>query len=81
MIFKGKWYDILKWFALTGIPTLAFLWINLAKIWGFPYAEAIGSTIELVALALGMLLGISSIKYQKALAKTTYEPETEADNG
>ena len=80
MIFKGKWYDILKWFALTGIPTLAFLWINLARIWGFPYADAIGSTIELVAVALGLLLGISSIKYQKSI-ESNVEPEQEADNG
>ena len=80
MIFKGKWYDILKWFALTGIPTLAFLWIKFARIWGFPYADAIGSTIELVAVALGLLLGISSIKYQKSIASVV-EPEQEADNG
>ena len=60
-------YDILKWVALVGLPALTALWLTLANIWGFPYAEAIGATMAAVTTFLGAVLGISSIQYQKKL--------------
>ena len=68
MIFKdSKWYDICKWIATVGLPALTALWLTLANIWGFPYAEAIGATMAAVTTFLGAVLGISSIQYQKKL--------------
>ena len=61
--------DILKWVALVGLPALTALWLTLANIWGFPYAEAIGATMAAVTTFLGAILGISSIQYQKSLDK------------
>lgn len=61
----NKVYDILKWIALVGLPALTALWLTLANIWGFPYAEAIGATMAAITTFLGAVLGISSIQYQK----------------
>lgn len=65
----NKVYDILKWVALVGLPALTALWLTLANIWGFPYAEAIGATLAAVTTFLGALLGISSINYAKKITE------------
>lgn len=36
----NKVYDVLKWIALVGLPAITTLYLTLATIWGFPYAEA-----------------------------------------
>lgn len=64
---NNKVYDVLKWIALVGLPALTALWLTLANIWGFPYAEAIGATMAAVTTFLGAVLGISSIQYQKKI--------------
>ena len=64
---NNKVYDILKWIALVGLPALTALWLTLANIWGFPYAEAIGATMAAVTTFLGAILGISSLSYQKKI--------------
>jgi hypothetical protein len=68
MIFKNsKVYDVLKWIALVGIYALNYLWVELAAVWGFPYATEIGKTISIIGVALGIILGISGIKYNASL--------------
>lgn len=67
MIFKkSKIYDVLKWIALVGCYALNFLWVNLAEVWGFPYADAIGKTITIIGGFIGILIGVSGLKYQLA---------------
>lgn len=61
----NKVYDVLKWVALIGLPAVTTLYLTLATIWGFPYAEAIGATLGAVDVFLGAVLGISSINYKK----------------
>lgn len=68
MIFNNsKVYDVLKWIALVALPAITTLWLALANIWGFPYAEAIGATMTAITAFLGALLGVSSIQYKKSL--------------
>lgn len=62
---NNKTYDILKWIAQILLPALGTLYFALAGIWGFPYAEAIVGTITAVDTFLGVLLGISTIQYNK----------------
>jgi len=64
---NSKVYDVLKWIALVALPATTALWLTLANIWGFPYAEAIGATLAAVTTFLGALLGVSSIQYAKKL--------------
>ena len=64
---NNKVYDVLKWICLCCLPALTALWLTLANIWGWPYAEAIGATMAAVTTFLGAILGISSIQYQKKI--------------
>lgn len=59
----NKVYDVLKWVAMVGFYALNYLWSELAEVWGFPYATQISKTIMIIGGTLGILLGISSIKY------------------
>lgn len=68
MFFKNSVYDFLKWFTMVGLPAITTLWLTLASIWNFPYAEPIGATLGAITVFLGAILGISSITYAKANA-------------
>ena len=66
MKLSNKAYDALKWIAQVALPSLGTLYAALAGIWGLPYGEEIVGTILAVDTALGVLLGISTSKYNKA---------------
>lgn len=71
MVFKNdKLYDVLKWIVTVVLPAITTLWLTLASIWNFPYAEPIGATLGAITVFLGALIGIGSIKY-KLQNKTT----------
>lgn len=65
MKLSNKVYDVLKWIAQILLPAIGTLYFALASIWNFPYAEEIVGTITAIDTFLGVLLGISSIKYKK----------------
>lgn len=56
-------YDRLKWITTIVLPGLAALYLGLSQIWGFPYTEEIAATITVVNTFLGILLGVSTKKY------------------
>ena len=62
---SNKVYDILKWIAQMLLPALGTLYFALAGIWGLPFGEEIVGTITAVDTFLGIILGISSINYNK----------------
>ena len=64
---NNKTYDILKWVSLVALPAITALYLTLANIWGWPYAEAIGATLAAITTFLGTILGVSSVQYAKAL--------------
>lgn len=65
MVFKNeKVYQFMKWFTTVVLPAITTLWLTLASIWNFPYAEPVGATLGAITVFLGALLGIGSIKYQ-----------------
>ena len=66
---NNKVYDILQWIAQILLPALGTLYFALAGIWNFPYAEAIVGTITAVDTFLGIILGISTIQYNKKEVK------------
>lgn len=73
---SNKVYDVLKWISLVALPALTALWLTLANIWGFPYAEAIGATMAAITTFLGALLGVSSIHYNKSLKAESEDKES-----
>ncbi len=65
MKFSNKTYDLLKWIAQYLLPAAGTLYFALAGIWGFPFGEQIVGTITAVDTFLGVILGISSLQYDK----------------
>lgn len=65
MKLPDKVYDILKWVCLILMPALAWGYSELAAIWPLPYPEQIPKTINIVAFVLGVLIGVSTINYNK----------------
>lgn len=65
MKLTNKAYDILKWIAMYLLPAAGTLYFALAGIWNFPFGEQVVGTITAVDTFLGVLLGISSVQYNK----------------
>ncbi len=65
MIFKNsKFYDVLKYLALIGLPALGTLWFAIGTIWGLPYVKEIDATILAVTTFIGTLIGVSGMRYK-----------------
>ena len=60
-------YDKLKWVAQYLLPAIGTLYFALASIWGFPYAEQVVGTVSAVDAFLGVILGISTLRYKESL--------------
>lgn len=67
MKLSNKAYDSMKWIAMILLPAIGALYFTLASIWGLPYVEQIVGTITGVDTFLGVILGISTSKYNKVL--------------
>lgn len=65
MAMSNKVYDRLKWIAQYVLPALGTLYFALAGIWDLPYGEQVVGTISAIDAFLGVILGISSAKYNK----------------
>lgn len=65
MKFTNKTYDILKHVAQLVLPAAGTLYFALAGIWGFPYGEEVVGTITAVDAFLGVVLGYSTVRYNK----------------
>lgn len=64
-------YKILKYIAQIALPAVATLYFALAGIWGFPYGEEIVGTITAIDTFLGVLLGISTVTYNKKISSNS----------
>lgn len=63
---SNKTYDIIKFIAQVVLPALGTLYFALAGIWNWPLGEQVVGTITAIDTFLGVLLGISTSKYNKA---------------
>lgn len=57
-------YNYIKRIVQVILPALGTLYVTLAQIWGLPAPEAVAGTILALATFLGVMLGISSARYQ-----------------
>lgn len=71
MKLTNKTYDILKWVAQYLLPAAGTLYFALSGIWGLPYGEQIVGTITAVDTFLGVVLGISTMQYNKSETEST----------
>ena len=65
----NKTYDVLNWIAQYFLPALGTLYFALANIWNLPFGEEIVGTITAIDAFLGVLLGISTMQYNKTIKK------------
>lgn len=65
MKMSNKVYDVLKWIAIIALPASATLYSVLAGTWNLPYGDQIVQTINGVATFLGILIGVSTLSYNK----------------
>ena len=65
MKISNNTYDLLKWIALYLLPAIGTLYFAISNIWGFPYGEEIVGTITAIDTFLGVILGLSSVKYNQ----------------
>lgn len=65
MNIKNRAYSILKWLAMYLLPAAGTLYFALVGIWNLPYGEQVVGTITAVDTFLRVIIGISSIKYDK----------------
>ena len=62
---SNKVYDVLKFICQIVLPAIGTLYFALAGIWGFLYGEQIVGTITAIDTFLGVILGISTIDYNR----------------
>lgn len=65
MTLPNKVYDILKWIAEIALPAIGALYFALAGVWDLPLSEEIVGTIVAIDAFLGVLLGVSTVTYNK----------------
>jgi hypothetical protein len=65
MKLANKAYDATKFIALVALPSFGTLYFALAQIWHLPKAEEIVGSITVVDTFLGVLLGVSTTRYNK----------------
>lgn len=53
-------YDAIKMFVTVVMPAVSVLYVGLAGIWGWPYADEIARTIAVIYTFLCAVMGISS---------------------
>jgi hypothetical protein len=73
--FTGKTYDNLKFITQVALPAAGTLYFALAGIWGLPSAEEVVGTIVAVDTFLGVVLQISSSKFNEDLVKGVIDVE------
>lgn len=82
----GKPYAYLKFITLILLPAAGTLYFTLAGIWGLPAAEQVVGTIVAIDTFLGIVLQISSSKYNASdekydgVAKVTDTPDKKTFN-
>lgn len=69
MKMSNQVYDVLKWIAQYLLPAAGTLYFALAGIWGLPYGEQVVGTITAIDTFLGVILGISTASYNKAISE------------
>lgn len=62
-------YDVLKWVALIVLPAIGVLVQTLGPVWGWTWADPAATTINAVALTVGVVIGASTLKAKASKAE------------
>ena len=66
-------YDTIKTIVTVIMPAVSVLYVGLAAIWGWPYADEVSRTIAVVYTFLCAVLGISGLTATPADPGSTSE--------
>lgn len=61
-LLPNRVYDVLKWLGLIVLPALAVFVNTVGPAWGWPYVDAIVTTLNALGILAGALIGVSAIK-------------------
>lgn len=61
-LIPSRVYDVLKWLALIVLPAIGVLVQTLGPVWGWTWADPVATTINAVALTIGVVIGASALK-------------------
>lgn len=73
MRLKNEIYDVLKWIAIICLPAFKIAIPQLFEIWGWPLGPEIADTLDVIAVLLGTLLGVSCVNYANEQVKINSE--------
>lgn len=68
---SNKTYDTVKDIAMLWLPIGTTLYGTVAATWGFPYTDAILTTLVAIDTALGAVVKYYANKYNKAISDGT----------
>lgn len=69
-------YDILKWVAQTGLPSVATAYFLLGQLWFWPMLTQVLGTLTIIDTVLGIWLGLSAMSYNKQGADGVFSVDT-----
>lgn len=64
-LLPDKIYDIIKYIVTVIMPAVSVLYVGLAAIWGWPFADEVSRTIAVVYTFLCAIMGISTLTAKK----------------
>ena len=64
-LLPNRAYDLIKYVVTILLPAASVLYVALAGIWGWPYADEVSRTIAAVYTFLCALMGISQLAAQE----------------
>ena len=67
-LLPSRVYDVLKWLALIVLPAIGVLVQTLGPVWGWTWADQAATTINAVALTIGVVIGASTLKAKASKA-------------
>jgi hypothetical protein len=67
MILSENVYKALKWTVMILLPAFSTLYFTLASVWGWAYTEQIMATVAAVTTFLGVVIGVSTARYNKTI--------------
>lgn len=62
-------YNVVKFVAQTLLPAVGTLYFTLSGLWGLPNTEQVIGSVTAVDLFLGVILGISTVSFNKSDSK------------
>lgn len=74
-------YNVLKKGVQVVSPALASLYFGMSQIWGLPAGEEVVGTIALLTTFFGVMLGVSSNRYDESDAAVDGDAVVVADPG